>query len=161
MVFDPKQFLNLTVSGPMATKITPAPEGEWLCNISTKTPVAEWFDEAEWKDKKSGQTKTQPTCKVPVEIVDPRAKELVKRETLMVSYDMFLDLLPNGQLDTSEDKNVRLGALREALGQNNEPSWTFERLYGAGPFMAKVVHQKDDRRPDDTFAKISRVARVS
>lgn len=161
MVFDPKQFLGLTVSGPMATKITPVPEGEWLAIISTKQPVAEWFDEAEWKDKKSGQTKTQPTCKVPFEITDSRAKELVKRETLMVNYDMFLDLLPNGQLDTGEDKNVRLGALREALGQNSEPSWTFERLFGAGPVMVKIVHRKDDKRPDDTFPTITRVAKVS
>lgn len=161
MVFDPKQFMGMVVDAPMATKITPAPEGEWKCMISTLTPVVDWFDEAEWQDKKTGQKKTQPTLKVPCEIIDDRARELVKRERLIVTYDAFLDLLPNGNLDTGEDKNVRLGALREALGQNNERNWTFERLYGAGPFIARVIHQKDERRPDDVFAKISRVVRIS
>lgn len=160
-MFDPKQFLNQTVNAPMSTKITPAPEGEYIAVISTKVPVVEWFGEAEWKDKSSGQTKTQPTCKIPFEITDARAKEQVKRETLMVTYDMFLDLDAQGRLDTSDDKNVRLGALREALGQNQDRSWTFEKLYGAGPVMVKIVHQKDEKRPDDVFAKISRVAKVS
>ena len=162
MTFNPQTFLGQTVNAPMATSVTPAPEGEWTAIISAKIPLVEWFGEAEWKDKQTGQQKSQPTAKIPVEIVDERAKELVKRNTLMVTYDLFLDLLPNGHLDTGEDKNVRLGALREALGQNQDPNWTWERLFGAGPFVAKVVHQRDKtgNRPDEIFAKISRVTRI-
>lgn len=160
MAFNPQAFLNQTVHAPMATQITPCPEGEWQAIISTKIPVEEWFGEAEWKDKNSGQMKSQPTCKVPVEIVDSRAKELMNRENIVVSYDMFLDVDSNGHLDTGEDKNVRLGALRDALGQNEDSSWVFSKLYGAGPFVAKVVHTKDEKRDGQTFAKISRVAKL-
>ncbi len=160
MAFNAQAFLGQTVNAPMATKITPAPEGEWTAIISTKIPLVEWFGEAEWKDKQTHQQRSQPTAKIPVEIVDERAKELVKRNTLMVTYDLFLDLLPNGHLDTGEDKNVKLGALREALGQNQDPNWTWQSLFGAGPFVAKVIHTRDEKRPDDIFAKISRVTRV-
>lgn len=161
MPFNAQDFLNKTVDAPMATSIKPCPEGEWTAMISTKVPVVEWFDEAEWKDKKTGQTKTQPTVKIPVEIVDERARELLPRETIIVPYDAFLDLLPNGHLDTGEDKNVRIGALREALGQNQDSGWTFERLFGAGPFKAKVYHETSEKRQDGSkFAKIGRVTRI-
>jgi len=159
-MFNPQEFMNQTINAPMAIAIKPCPEGEWQAIISTKIPVVEWFSEATWKDKTTGQTKSQPTVKIPVEIIDERAKTLLGRNSIMVNYDAFLDLLPNGHLDTGEDKNVRIGALREALGQNQSPGWTFPNLFGAGPFMAKVVHQKDERRPDDVFAKISRVTRL-
>lgn len=158
-MFDVKQFLNQTVNAPMATTIIPAPEGEWLAQVSTKVTIEEWFGEAKWNDKSSGKEKTQTTAKIPIEIIDPKAKEKVPRETLMVNYDMFLDFDDQGRLATGEDKNVRLGALREAVGQN-VPGWTFPNLFGAGPFMAKVVHTKDEKRPDETFAKISRVAKL-
>ena len=160
MVFNPQEFLSKTVGAGMATSIKPCPEGEWIGIISTKVPVVDWFGEAEWKDKQTQQTRTQPTVKIPVEITDERAKALVTRNTLLVTYDAFLDLLPNGHLDTSEDKNVRIGALRLALGQESDPAWTFEKLFGAGPAIFKVYHQKDERRPDDVFAKIGRVTRV-
>lgn len=161
MPFNAQEFLNKTVDAPMATSIKPCPEGEWKAMISTKIPVLEWFSEAEWKDKKSGRTMTQPTVKIPVEIIDERARELLPRETILVYYDAFMDVLANGHLDTSEDKNVRIGALREALGQNNASGWTFERLYGAGPFMAKVYHETSDKRQDGSkFAKIGRVAAI-
>lgn len=159
-MFNPKEFLQQTVNAPMATKITPAPEGEWVAVISTKVPIEEWFGEAKWKDKSTHQEKTQPTAKIPFEITDERAKELVKRQTLLVTYDMFLDLLPNGHLDTGEDKNVRLGALRDALSQNNDPNWSWQSLWGAGPLVVKIVHSKDEKRPDEVFAKISRVSRI-
>src|SRR5258708_33000070 len=121
MAFNPQEFLGQTVNAPMATSITPAPEGEWTCIISTKIPLVEWFGEAKWKDKSTGQEKSQTTAKIPVEIVDERAKELVKRNTLLVTYDLFLDLLPNEHLSTVADKNVHFGPLREAVWQNHNP----------------------------------------
>lgn len=159
MTFNPQSFLGQTVNAPMATRITPAPEGEWTAIISTKIPLVEWFGEATWKDK-DGRDRSQPTAKIPMEIVDARARELSKRENMIVNYDLFLDLLPNGHLDTGDDKNVRLGALRDALGQNNDPNWSWDKLFGAGPLVVKILHQKDKRNPDDTFAKISKVTRV-
>lgn len=160
MTFNPQAFLNQTIHAPMATQITPCPVGDWIAQISTKIPVEEWFDEATWKDKKTGQEKSQPTCKVPVEIIDSRAKELLPRENIILNYDMFLDVDAHGHLDTGEDKNVRLGALREALGQNEDTSWVFSKLFGAGPFVAKVVHTVDEKRDGQTFAKITRVAKL-
>lgn len=158
-MFDPKQFLAETVSAPMSTSITPPPEGEWTMMVSTKVPVLEWFGEAKWK--KDGVDVVMPTAKIPFEITDQRAKDIAGRENLVVYYDMFLDLTTEGRLSTEKEKNVRLGALREALGQNTDPTWTWQKLYGAGPFVGKVNHTKDKNRPDDTFAKVGRVTKIS
>lgn len=159
MPFDPKEFLQQTVTVPMATRITLVPEGEWIAIISTSIPIEDWFSEAEWKDKKSGETRRQSTAKIPIEITDENAKLLVKREKLIVYYDTFLDLDERGRLATGEDKNVRLGALREALNQNSDPAWTFQSLWGAGPFIVKVKHKTDEKRGED-FAHAVRVARI-
>ena len=165
MAFNAQEFLNKTVGAGMSTSVKPCPEGEWTAMISTKIPVVEWFDEAEWRDRKTHETKTQPTVKVPIEITDDRARALMNRETILVNYDSFMDVLPNGHLDTGEDKNVRIGALRAALGQDHDPAWSFEKLFGAGPLMVKVVHERGKKEgkvdPDSPpYAKISRVSRI-
>jgi hypothetical protein len=160
MPFDPTVFLQQTVTAPMATRITLAPEGEWIAVISTAVPIDQWFGEAEWKDKNTGAQRSQPTCKIPFEITDESAKLLIKREKIIVSYDMFIDLDANGRLDTGEDKNVRLGALRAALNQNNDPTWTFQQLFGAGPLIVKIRHKLDEKR-GEVFANVTRVAKIS
>lgn len=60
----------------------------------------------------------------------------------IVRQTIFLDLVmgPTGKmiLDTSKGKNVPLGKLREALGQN-VPGWSPGRLIGAGPALLDVT----------------------
>jgi hypothetical protein len=159
-MFDARQFLNQTVSTSMATSVKPPPEGEWKAMVSTQIPIEEWFGEATWKDKSTGQDKTTPTVKIPFEIVDDTARALAQREKIIVYYDCFLDLNPDGTLATGDDKNVRIGALREALGQNQESDWTFQRFFGAGPFMAKINHQTNKNNPDEKFGRVGRVSRI-
>lgn len=159
-MFDAKQFLNQTVSAPMSTSMKPAPEGEWKMMIATDIPIEEWFGEATFKDR-SGVEKTSPTVKIPFEIIDDTARGLAKREKIIVYYDAFLDLEPDGTLSTADDKNVKIGALREALHQNHERDWTFHRLWGAGPFVGKVIHQSSKQNPEDKYGKVSKVRRIS
>ena len=67
----------------------------------------------------------------------------------------MLDLTPSGSLDTSKGKNIGLGRLREAVGQNKPgQAFSFQNLPG---LMAKITikHRLVD---DDTFAEVKGTA---
>lgn len=161
MAFNARQFLDQTVTAPMSTMVTPCPEGEWQARVIDEGNIEEWFREAEWTDKSTGEARSSPTARIPFIIIDQRPLQMLKREKLIVPYDIFLDVTPDGRLDTGEDKNVRLGALRAALGQNADTSWGFSKLWGAGPCIVKVSHRSDAKDPLRKFAQVDRVAKLS
>jgi hypothetical protein len=60
----------------------------------------------------------------------------------LVRGTVFLDLTMGSdgkkQIDTNKGKNVQLGKIREALGQN-VPGWAPGRLVGAGPALLEIT----------------------
>lgn len=75
------------------------------------------------------------------DIQDEGFKRALDRDKAVVVQTIFLDLVDNNGrlvLDTSKGKNVPLGKLRDALGQN-VPGWNPGRLVGAGPALVKVT----------------------
>jgi len=75
-----------------------------------------------------------------------------------VRFDTFLDISPSGGLESGENRNVKLGQLRNAVGQNQPGvAWGFGMLVGQ-VLQIKVSHQeaKDGR----TFARIDAVAPI-
>jgi hypothetical protein len=68
-----------------------------------------------------------------------------------------LELNEQGKLATGPNKNVSLGRLRDALGQN-DPSWTPQKLLGAGPFIGKVSHTQVK---EAIYADVTRAAKIS
>jgi hypothetical protein len=60
---------------------------------------------------------------------------------------VWLDVDDNGNLDTSEGRNVGLGRLRKALGQN-EGAWNPPMMKGKGPVMVKVSSSGGPERPE-------------
>lgn len=166
MSFNAEQFINSTVNAPMSTATIVCPEGEWTAVISDEGDLADWFRTVEWKDKKSGADRSSPAIRIPFLITDQRARAIAKRSDdakLYAYMDSFLDLDHDGNLDTSEGKNVKLGALRAALGQNNAGTpWTFSMLRGAGPVIVKVSQRSfDDKDPSRKAADVVRVLRMS
>lgn len=160
MTFDASAFLSQTVTGPMATSMVACPEGEWQARVSDDGDIREWFREIEWKDKQ-GNDKSSPGMRIPCLIIDPGPLAMLKREKLIVPFDIFLDVTPTGQFDTGEDKNVKLGQLRAALGQNADTAWNITKIFGAGPFIAKVSQRSDKKDPTIKYAQIDRVTRIS
>ena len=85
------------------------------------------------------------------------------RDKVVVSKQIILDVTPNGAIDTGKNKNIELGRLRAAAGQNDGQPWSVGHLRGAGPMMVKVVHV-DFERKDKTKGKrveIDRVVRIA
>ena len=159
-MFDMDKFLASNNVGPMSTQVTPCPEGTYTAVVSSDGDIRDWFRPIEWKDKKTGEPRRAEAVRIPFLITDDGVRAKLGRETVIVSYDVFLDLNPDDTLATGEGKNVKIGQLRDALGQNGA-NWNFGQLRGAGPVMVKVSQRSDSRDPQVKYAQIDRVAKVS
>ena len=148
--FDPDAFLNTNVEGQMEAKFTPLPEDDYF---------DAYVEKLEAKEFKNGDTgEMQKALVVTVAILDQKAKAFMGMEKPTVKHNIFLDFDDSGRLSFGKNKNIQLGALREAVGQNTASAWSFRMLEGAGPFAVKITHRfaKDGQGP---FANIARMAK--
>lgn len=159
MSFDPNQFMNQP-SAPMATTFENVMEGEYVFMLDTEIE----FSEIKWQDRSTGADRSAPVARVNLILQDAgkgaAEKARLQRDKVTVRCDLTLDLDNNGQLDTGPNKNIVLGQLREALGQNT-PGWTFNQLKGAGPVIGKVSHRADKNDPQKKYAEVKKFAKVS
>ncbi len=141
-MFNATDFLNSTVSGPMSTSIPPVPEGEWRAMVDDSDKFVEFRE----VNTRNGP---RPIATIWFSIVDDACRAQLGRDTVRIKHDIWLDLTPSGSIDTGEGKNVKLGQLRAALGQN-DGSWSFGQLRGAGPVIVKTVQRQNEKlQPDD------------
>jgi len=129
--FNPDTFLNTETSEANATVYVPVPEGEWPGVIKEIKPRV--LDDG------------RPILDVNYIIDD----EGVRQETGMaepkVRQSIWLDVTEAGGLDFGKGKNVALGRLREALGQNQSGKpWAPGMLVG-GVAKVKITHSIDKR----------------
>ena len=152
MPFDANSILNTVYSESLSTEYKPVPEGEWQAFITDlKTRAVR---------TKNGDDRIILDCTW--EITDPTVIEELGRDHPTVRQSIFLDTVtrPDGSmvLDTSEEKNVRLGRLREALHQNQAGvEWRPEQMKGV-PAIVTVSHRVDG---DRVYADVVRVAPLS
>lgn len=154
MVFDPNQFMNQPAD-PMATTFENIREGEYKMMLDSDIE----FTEIKWNDKNTGEPRSVPMMRLNCIILDDAEKARLGRDKLTVRCDITLDLKSDGSLDFGTNKNVRLGQLRDALGQN-VPGWTPNSLRGAGPLIGKVTHRADKNKPDVKYAEVSKFAKI-
>lgn len=156
-MFDIDALINAPVDGPLATTIPVCPVGEYTLIIDSLPDdgIKAWLRHLEGKDGRPSRL----ILEVPCIVLDENVKAQLGREKVTVRKSIWLDIGSDGRtLLTGEGKNVDLGRLREALGQNAEPGWTFARLPGAGPFKGQVTHRSGSNV--DVFAEVGRVARL-
>lgn len=161
MDFDPDLFMQQTVDQPMETDFRLPPAGEFQATIDDFTSEA--FEQISFTYKKgdrSGQPGTMTKFNCPFVIQDENAKKEMGRDRVVVTKQMILDLVPDTtQLDWGPNKNIELGRIRAAAGQNNPGPWQVSQLRGAGPMMVKVEHIEYTRK-DNTKGKRAEVTRV-
>lgn len=109
-MFDPKQFLEVTVTEANDTKLILVPVGEYLA-------VASSVDCRQWTAK-ADPSKTGLTLDVIWEIDDAGVKQLLGRDKVTIKQGIMLDLTEEGGLDMGKGRNVGLGKLREAVDLN-------------------------------------------
>jgi len=144
-VFDPNTFIHNEVKGEMDTVQVPIPEGEYPAFIDEVTAQA--------IDTKNGQ---QMALNVLFTITDDEVKEELGRDVVIARQTVWLDLDDNGALDLGKGKNVGLGKLRAAVGQNTAKAWAPGMLQGAGPVKVMITHTYNSEK-DETYANVSKV----
>lgn len=153
--FDADAFMNTQVDDPMATALTGVPEGEYVAMVAD-------FDSTAFK---TITTKNGPRAvlEIPFSIQDDALKAKLGREQVTHRETYWLDFVPGtGQLATGPDQNVRLGQLRNALGQNAKGApWAPAMLKGMGPLKIAIKTTSDKTDPEKKYTNITKYAKIS
>ena len=136
--FDPDLFLNEQVDAVFETKYTLIPNDEYQAMI----------EKLEVRQTNEGQVVLDVFWKL-IGVDDLLAK--LNRETAVIKQGIFLDI-EGGNLSDGANANVKLGQVREAVGQNKKGKpWNFNMLIGMGPVTVAVGSKGD-------FNNVTRVA---
>lgn len=148
--FDPEVFLNATVEGEMSTKYSPIP-------IDEKDTYGPAF--VDRVDLRGGESEKGPWVVLDVlwNIQDEELKKTLNRDKVTCRQSIFLDLSPSGAIASGTNQNVKLGKLREAVGQNGPEPWAPSMLVGAGPCEVRISHRPDKNDSDLVYDEVSAV----
>lgn len=141
--FDVNSLQNAQFTESNSTQNIPIPEGEFKAivdKIGFRTPKSSLILDVTWK------------------IDDPAVTAATGIDNPQIRQSIFLDTNDNGGLDFGKGKNVNLGRLRDALGQNNSGQpWSFGMLVGQVA-KVKVKHRQDG---ENTYTDVSGVVKLS
>lgn len=150
--FNVAEFMNESIDGVLDTKIEPIPEGEHMAQVATGEKDIDLSSGVSPKNNK-------PWLRLDVMLnfTDPNLAAQLKREQVKGRYSIMLDLNEQGRLDLRPQRNVHLGKLRDAVGQNRPGAWNFNMLKGQ-PLKVKVKHKTLDS--GDTISEVVSVTRA-
>jgi len=114
--FNAEAFMNTEIEGTLDTTFTPIPEGEYQAVIKEVKPDT--------------TPKGSPLLEVIWIIDDEGVRELTGLDEPTSRQTVWLDVNEQGNLLLAKNKNVGLGKLREALGQNDGKPWTPTMMLG-------------------------------
>lgn len=149
-MFDPNQFLNMTVEEANSTEFIPVPVGDFAAQVD-KVELRPWA-------KKDDPSVAGLALDLTWDIQDASVKELMGRDKVTVKQSIMLDLTESGGLDMGKGRNVGLGRVRAATGLN-APGQPFSFLMLQGR-MAKV-HVAHEIYKGAPMHKIDAVAPLS
>lgn len=129
--FNPDTFLNTETDSASSTTYIPVPEGEFNASIKAIKPRV--------------LTDGRAVLDVTWAVDDETARQETGMAELIVRQTIWLDTTESGGLDFGKGKNVGLGRLREAVGQNQAGKpWAPGMLLGQVA-KVKVSHSIDKR----------------
>lgn len=148
--FDPSQFLDFTTTDANSTERVPCPPGEYDAQVE-KLETRTWTS-------KTDPTKSGVTLEVTWSIQDQTVLQQLDKDKVTVKQGVMLDFTDTGSLDMGKGKNIGLGRLRAATG-NNVPGRPFapSMLMGC---MAKVrvSHEPSKDDPSVVYDRVTAVA---
>jgi hypothetical protein len=145
--FNAEAFLQQTYETSFATAMTPVPEGDWTGQVE--------------KIGVRTTDKGQAILDLTWQVLDDQVKQALGMDKPTVRQSLFLDLDANGKLDPDKNKNVQLGRVREALGQNDASRpWGVNMLIG-GLAKIKVGHRPDSNDPTIKYGDVKGVAKLA
>jgi hypothetical protein len=143
--FDAANFLDNKVEGESETRYTPIPEDDYVAMISDDALVLREINDS-------------PAVDVIYVIDAPELAEQMQMERISVRQTLFLDIDADGTLAFGPNQNVKLGKLRDALGQNKaSQKWNFRMMEGAGPVKIRVGKRPDKNDPTVIYNDVKAV----
>lgn len=152
--FNVEAFLGTDVVGANATEYVPVPEGVFVGRVSG-------YDGKMTAGKPEENKPPRPYVLIDWIVEDERVKEMLGMDEPRIRQTLWLDQDSNGGLDMGKGKNVQLGRLRDALGQN-DPSrpWQFAMLID-GQAQIEVKHRMGEGQYEgQIFAEVKNVAKL-
>lgn len=142
--FDPDGFMQSSYEEANEVNYTPIPDGEYTALL--ESAKAREF-----------QTKTGPAKVIDCgwHVMDEKLQEEMKMEKIVINQSIFLDFTTDGRLEFNTNKNVPLGRLRDAFGQNTGAPWSPADLQGSGPITIKVGHRVDSNDPSKIYNTVT------
>jgi hypothetical protein len=154
--FDPQAFLSSTFTEANETRFITVPEPQEL-NKDNYLAVAKSVEALTWQSRDG--SKSGLKLRIGWEIDDEQVREYTGMDAPMVYQDIMLDLLPNGGLASGPGKNIALGRLREALGQNKPGQpWSPSMIQGQ---VARVLVKHRMWEDETAAANEDRIRRVA
>ena len=137
--FNPDSFMTEEQTGTLETTYTPIPTGDYKGII---------------KDVQAGST---PNGNAKLDVIwlidDEGVREHTGMEEPTCKQTVWLDVDANNRLEMGQNKNIGLGKLRDALGQNDGSPWSPTMLMGQ-PAMVYI-------EPDKKTGQYSNVTQVA
>lgn len=162
--FDADAFMASTIDEPLATEFTRCPPGVYQAMIDdfNASEALEIVNFTYKQGDRAGSPGSMLKLTVPFVIQDAKVQAEMERDRVVVSKQMILDRDDAGRIATGKNKNVDLGRLRKAIGQEKAGPWSPVQLKGAGPLMVKVIHTQYDRKDGTkgTRVEVSDVAPI-
>jgi hypothetical protein len=148
---DINQFINEANDAVPSADFVATPENEYAMYI--KPGSTKIFD---GESEKGGKYRLY-TAQVVVD--DEGARQATNLEQPTARIRMFLDVTETGSLAKGPNRNVKLGALLRATGQDR-PGWTYGALEGVA-FKGRVKHVPDNRDANRVNAEVVTFTRAS
>lgn len=158
MAFDAQAFMN-QAADPLPTAFEVIPEGEYKMMLDGDPKMLD-VREVSGVSQRTGEPYQFYQLELICVVLDDALKAKLGREKVTARMRINLDFDDNGRLVNAPNRNVALGRLRDALGQN-KPGWTPQALLGAGPFIGRVKHTSSKTNPEQKFAEVSNAAKIS
>lgn len=147
-LFDPQALMSANIEAN-ATKRTPNPVGETTAQI-TKMDFSTGTSGPDSKKPGTAWTRLDLT----MEVTDPDYLKLfpTPRDVALVFHGIMIDMA-DGQIATGEDRNVRLGKLREAAGVNGQPLNALLGRY----VRIQIGHKPNPKDPKEVLAEVTAI----
>lgn len=151
--FDPAAFEASTTSDASSTSITPVPSGEYNSII----------EDYKWREitvKKTNEKSV--TFDITYALIDDTGQlQALLGRPPKVTQSYFVDLDSQGRFDFSKGKNVWLGRIREALGQNVPGQvWSFTMLKGQ-PIKTLITEEPSKDDPEVIYNRVKTVGKIA
>ncbi len=152
-MFDINTFLQTSTTDANSTALDPVPEGEW--QMLSQLVAKDSFCMFDYKNGERAGTKGF-ALSVKFKITDPNIPAEYMNRTVV--YRTTLDVTPDGNgLDFGKGKNIGLGRLREAMGQNRPGVPWGPSMLGGQVVKGIVKHRMDPNDSTKVYVEVKEV----